>query len=244
MDLADQPLLGQRLDVAADRHVRDAEHVDQLGDARPTVAVDLVGSAPDADGQARTAPRRQSRQQIAALDPTHSNTMHRLGHALVADGRSGGSHGGSAATVHARRPRPARGGATRDATSVADLTQWRACPRTTTPHPPPSRASSPACSRPHDSLHLGNYLGALRQWVDAAGRPRRVLLRRRPARDHRRARPGRCCASAPAARPRSTSPSASTPSGRTLFVQSHVPEHAAAGAGCSRASPASARPAG
>ena len=48
-----------------------------------------------------------------------------------------------------------------------------------------------------DSLHLGNYLGALRQWVAPAGRPRRLLLRRRPARDHRRARPRRRCASAP-----------------------------------------------
>ena len=46
-----------------------------------------------------------------------------------------------------------------------------------------------------DSFHLGNYLGALRNWVALQDDPRRVLLRRRPARDHGRARPG---AAAPA----------------------------------------------
>ncbi len=35
-----------------------------------------------------------------------------------------------------------------------------------------------------DSLHLGNALGAVTQWVGPAGRVRRLLLRRRPARDH------------------------------------------------------------
>ena len=40
-----------------------------------------------------------------------------------------------------------------------------------------------------DSLHLGNFLGALRQWVPLQHRPRGVLRRRRPARADRRGRP-------------------------------------------------------
>ena len=34
------------------------------------------------------------------------------------------------------------------------------------PPGPPGRACCPASSRPADSFHFGNYLGALRQWVD------------------------------------------------------------------------------
>ena len=79
-----------------------------------------------------------------------------------------------------------------------------------------------------DSFHLGNYLGALRQWVSLQDGHRGVLLRRRPARDH-------ASPQDPAVLRRRTLVSAAQllalgvdPARSTLFVQSHVPEHAAA----------------
>ena len=179
-------------------------------------------------------PRRRSRQQIAALDQTHSNTIHRLGHA----GRTGGGpgrpaapRGRAAAPGHGRRPHPGRAGATRGATSGADLTQWRACLRTTTPPPRPAADPVRACSRPatrctsattsarwssgsalqetHDAFYCVVDLHA----ITVDGDPARAA-RAHPA--HGRPVPRR---------------RASTRSGRALFVQSHVPEHAAAGLG-------------
>ena len=133
----------------------------------------------------------------------------------------------------ARRPRSRRARPVRRAPGApppGDLTQWRACPRLP-PDPPASRASSPACSRRTTRSTSATTSARWCSWVGLQDDARRLLLRRRPARDHRRARPGACCASAPGARRPSTSPAASTRSGRTLFVQSHVAEHAAAGLG-------------
>ena len=61
-----------------------------------------------------------------------------------------------------------------------------------------------------------------------AGRARRVLLRRRPARDHRRARPDALRARTRRRR-RAAARRGRRPRPRTLFVQSHVPEHAQLG---------------
>ena len=41
--------------------------------------------------------------------------------------------------------------------------------------------------QPTGNLHIGNYLGALLQWVALSGSVRRLLLRRGPARHHRAA---------------------------------------------------------
>ena len=218
--------------------------LDQLGDARPPVAVDLVQdpllTLTCKHGQ---LPRRRSRQQIAALDPTHSNTMHRLGHA-----RGGGRavrrlHGGSAAAGHARRPRPARGGATRGATSVADLTQWRACPRTTTPPPRPSRASCPACSRRATRCTSATTSA---RWSTGWGcrRPRRVLLRRRPARADRRAPTREVLRERTRVTAAQFIAGGVDPERSALFVQSHIARARRARLGARAASPASARRAG
>ena len=77
-----------------------------------------------------------------------------------------------------------------------------------------------------DSFHLGNYLGAVRNWVAMQDTARRLLLRGRPARDHRRARPGAAAPAHPGRRSPSCSPLGLDPERCTLFVQSHVPEHA------------------
>ena len=69
---------------------------------------------------------------------------------------------------------------------------------TTAPEVSPAAQGDRATSRPRvlsgiqptaDSFHFGNYLGALRQWVDLQHDHAAVLLHRRPARDHRRAGP-------------------------------------------------------
>ena len=88
------------------------------------------------------------------------------------------------------------------------------------PWPGSSRASSP----PVTSIS-GNYLGAFRQWVAAPARPRRLLLRRRPARPDPGHRPGRAAGRGPWTRPSTCWPSVWIPRSCTLFVQSHVPEH-------------------
>ena len=82
--------------------------------------------------------------------------------------------------------------------------------------------------RPTGKLHLGNYLGALANWVTPAGRLRLLLLRRPTGTcsptdaDGQRRRPG-----ATRSRwSRTGSAPGSTPSARTLFIQSLVPEHA------------------
>ena len=95
------------------------------------------------------------------------------------------------------------------------------------PHPRPAASKLRVLSgiQPTaDSFHLGNYLGALRQWVALAGQLRRLLLRGRPARDHFAAGPG------PAARRTRVAAAQLLGAGLdpdrcTLFVQSHVPEH-------------------
>ena len=71
------------------------------------------------------------------------------------------------------------------------------------PAPAPRAVRHPADRRLVPPRQLPRRAAAVGR---AAGRPRAVLLRRRPARDHRRARPGRCCASAPGSPPRSSSP--------------------------------------
>ena len=79
--------------------------------------------------------------------------------------------------------------------------------------------------QPSGSLHLGNLLGALRNWVveqhDADALYCVVDLH---ALTSRRTRPS--CAPRPSSWPSCSSPSASIPTCRTLFVQSHVHEHA------------------
>ena len=62
-----------------------------------------------------------------------------------------------------------------------------------------------------DSLHLGNALGAITQWVALQDDPRRLFLRRRPARHHRR--PGSRGAATPDAGDRRPVPGAGHRSG-------------------------------
>ena len=73
------------------------------------------------------------------------------------------------------------------------------------------------------SFHLGNYLGALRQWV-ALQDFRGAFSRRRPARDHALAGPGGAPPATPA-RAAQLLALGVDPGRSTLFVQSHVPEH-------------------
>ena len=153
-------------------------------------------------------PSMGRRQQITAPDRTYLNIFHRGRHVRRGE----------------RPSRPAAAGA-RGTSTGGDLTQWRACPRMKPLNPPASRASSRACS-PRATRCTSATTSA--RWSSGCGlqeTPRRLLLRRRPARADGRARPGACCASGPASPRRSTSPAASTPRGPTLFVQSHVAEH-------------------
>ena len=75
------------------------------------------------------------------------------------------------------------------------------------------------------SFHLGNYLGALRQWVALQDDDRGVLLRRRPARDHVTQDPASCAGSTLVSAAQLLALGVD-PERSTLFVQSHVPEHA------------------
>ena len=76
-----------------------------------------------------------------------------------------------------------------------------------------------------DSLHLGNYLGALVNWVRMQDEYDAVFFIPTCTRSpFRRTRP--TGAAAPGSRPRSTSPRGIDPDKCTLFVQSQVPEHA------------------
>ena len=79
--------------------------------------------------------------------------------------------------------------------------------------------------QPSGNLHLGNYLGAIRNWVRLQGEYECDLLHRRPARDHRAAGTERSCAPRPSRSPRAFWPPASIPGSTTIFVQSHVPAH-------------------
>ena len=76
-----------------------------------------------------------------------------------------------------------------------------------------------------DSFHVGNYLGAVRQWVELQAVARDLLLDRRSARDHRRTRPGAAAGSAPGWPPPSCSRWASTPRVRRCSSSPHVPAH-------------------
>ena len=66
--------------------------------------------------------------------------------------------------------------------------------------------------QPTGRKHLGNYIGAIRQYVEGQDRGEGDLLHRRPARDHRSPTTRPSCASGSTTRPRSCSPPASTPS--------------------------------
>ena len=77
-----------------------------------------------------------------------------------------------------------------------------------------------------DSLHLGNYIGRPAQWVRMQDEYDAVLLHPGPARDHGAAGSGGAGRTAPGSPPRSTSPAGIDVDKCTLFVQSHVPEHA------------------
>ncbi len=77
-----------------------------------------------------------------------------------------------------------------------------------------------------DSLHLGNALGAIKPVGGPAGRVRRLLLRRRPARDHDPAGPRARCAGARSSTAAQYLALGIDPSRSTIFVQSHVPAHA------------------
>ena len=77
-----------------------------------------------------------------------------------------------------------------------------------------------------DSFHLGNYLGAVRQWVTLQDTHdavycvvdlHAITLPQDPA---------AAAAAGPGSPPPSCSRPGWTPSGASLFVQSHVPEHA------------------
>ena len=74
-----------------------------------------------------------------------------------------------------------------------------------------------------DSLHLGNYLGALVNWVGLQDGLRRLLLRRRPPRADRADRPRGAARSAPGSPPRSSSPAGSTPSARRCSARATSP---------------------
>ena len=95
-----------------------------------------------------------------------------------------------------------------------------------------------------DSFHLGNYLGAVRKWVTLQDEHDAFYFVVDLHAITDAARPGRAARRAPRRRPRSCSRSGSTRTRCTLFVQSHVPEHAELALGARAASPASARPAG
>ena len=105
-----------------------------------------------------------------------------------------------------RRTRGAAGGRSDPRTSgwrprrpPADVTEPAGPPRAppsglpTARRPIPWRAMNRVLSgiAPSGNFTLGNYLGALRHWVTLPGRPRRLLLRGRPARPDHGDRPGR-----------------------------------------------------
>ena len=88
--------------------------------------------------------------------------------------------------------------------------------------------------QPTGEMHLGNYLGRrapvgrqpARGRLRRRPRPRRHLLRRRPARDDAALRPGRAHRGDPPAGHAARSRPASTRERSLLFVQSHVRAHA------------------
>ena len=111
--------------------------------------------------------------------------------------------------------------------------------------PEPSRAPRPVRHAADRRLAAPRQLPRRAAAVGGpAGRPRDVLLRRRPARDHRRARPGRCCGRAPG-----STAAQYLAAGRRPRAVDAVRAEPRAGArparlGARAASPASARPAG
>ena len=82
-----------------------------------------------------------------------------------------------------------------------------------------------SCIQPTGDVHLGNYLGALRNWVAGQHDVRRVPRHRRPARPdgHRDARRRR--RHAPCELAAMLFAIGLDPDVATVFVQSHVPEH-------------------
>ncbi len=80
--------------------------------------------------------------------------------------------------------------------------------------------------QPSGELHLGNYLGAIKNWGARADEFDCYLLYGRYAYHHRAPEPRRSCAGALWSRWPSTSPAVWTRRSNTIFVQSHVPAHA------------------
>ena len=100
-------------------------------------------------------------------------------------------------------------------------------------HLPPCRAS---CSlpqmprvfsgiQPSGELHIGNYLGAVSNWVALQDAARVLLLHRGPARHHAAVRAAGAGRAAPSRWPSGLLAAGIDPERATLFVQSHVPEH-------------------
>ena len=77
-----------------------------------------------------------------------------------------------------------------------------------------------------DSFHLGNYLGAVRQWVALQDDARRVLLLVDLHAITVDARPGDAAPRAPGSTAAQLLAAGLDPERCALFVQSHVPEHA------------------
>ncbi len=73
-------------------------------------------------------------------------------------------------------------------------------------------------------LHIGNYYGAIRQFVHLQDEGEALLLHRQPARAHHRARPEARRRSSPARPPSPTSSLGLDPKKAVLFRQSDVPE--------------------
>ena len=153
--LRHQALLGERLDVAAHRHVGDAEDLHQLGDPRTAMAVDLV------------------QDPLLPLTCEHGH----LPSSAVGGNRS------QRPTEHIqtyfiarhrqrRTPGVPRAAAARSQAGARGHRRHRGRPDTMARMPAPETSQSARKPRilsgmqpTHDSLHLGNYLGALVHWV-------------------------------------------------------------------------------
>ena len=80
--------------------------------------------------------------------------------------------------------------------------------------------------QPSGELHIGNYLGAVKNWVALQRAAHRVaLLRGGLPRHHRQLRPRSCCGSGAGTWPVSLLAAGIDPAKAALFVQSDVPEH-------------------
>ena len=80
--------------------------------------------------------------------------------------------------------------------------------------------------QPTGNLHLGNYLGAIKRFVELQDQLRLHLLRRRPARDHGVAGSGGAAARHRAKSPRRSSPAASIRRSTSCSTRARCAEHA------------------